>query len=300
VLGAVGRNLPAATTVTALIGLLFTGMKLNDEHQASQRQLANSTFTQAITALGADQPHAVVVGGLYALQQIADESERDHWRAIQIVATHLREGRTSATPLPNEQCLSPDEPPKSSYTTDELVALSVLAGRNVTWEADKHLDLPSLDLREASLAGINLAHADLSQTHFEGANLNTAVLDDATMVGTFLCGADLTGAYLERAVLTSATLGGASLSGAHLAQAKLQNADLSIANLADADLHGADIRRGKLSGANLNGANLFGADLRAAVGLTQAQLDSALTNETTRVSPGLTVQPSGDTSPVAP
>src|SRR4051794_3057083 len=75
VLGGVGRHLPAATTVTALIGLLFTAVKLNEDHQASQRQLANSTFTQAITALGSDQPTAVKVGGLYALEQIANESE---------------------------------------------------------------------------------------------------------------------------------------------------------------------------------------------------------------------------------
>jgi uncharacterized protein YjbI with pentapeptide repeats len=301
VLSAVGQRLPAATTVTALIGLLFTAVKLNEDHQSAQRQLANSTFTQAISALGADQPNAVVVGGLYALEQIANESERDHWRAIQIVATHLREGRTPATPLPSERCLPPDGMSGVGYSTDEEVALAVLVGRNVAWERDKHLDLSLLDLRDAALTGVDFAHADLVQTHFEGAILSEADLDDANLTGAFLCGADLSGAHLERAVLTSAMLGGgANLSDAHLARAKLQRADLSLTTLTEADLRGADMRRADIAGANLTGANLIGADLRDIEGMSQDQLDTAITDETTRISPGFTVSTETESSPATP
>jgi uncharacterized protein YjbI with pentapeptide repeats len=76
---------------------------------------------------------------------------------------------------------------------------------------------------------------------------------------------------------------GADLVGARLRRAGLRGADLRGAYLIGADLRGADLRSADLIGADLRGADLRGADLTGALFLTQAQLDAARGDATTRL-----------------
>lgn len=80
---------------------------------------------------------------------------------------------------------------------------------------------------------------------------------------------------------------GADLVGAKLKRADLRAANLRGAYLIGADLSEADLRFADLIGADLRGANLHGADLRNCIYLTQAQLDSAIGDTKTRLSPSL-------------
>ena len=59
------------------------------------------------------------------------------------------------------------------------------------------------------------------------------------------------------------------------------------ARLDEADLQGAYLEGAQLEGADLSEADLEGADLSGAVNVTQAQIDSAFTNEATKLPPGL-------------
>jgi hypothetical protein len=79
---------------------------------------------------------------------------------------------------------------------------------------------------------------------------------------------------------------GADLVGADLRGADLRDADLRGAYLIGADLRRADLRRADLTGADVRGANLAGADLGTAIFVTQAQLDSAGGDATTRLPDG--------------
>ena len=90
------------------------------------------------------------------------------------------------------------------------------------------------------------------------------------------------------AVLTGAQLQGAKLQGAYFGTAWLGDAILQDAELQDTQLYSADLQGAALAGTNLQGANLFqanlvGVDLRNAVGLSQAQLETALGDQTTQV-----------------
>jgi hypothetical protein len=76
---------------------------------------------------------------------------------------------------------------------------------------------------------------------------------------------------------------GADLVGADLRGADLRDADLRGAYLIGADLRRADLRRADLTGADVRGADLRGADLRTAIFVTQAQLDYAVGDPTTRL-----------------
>jgi hypothetical protein len=77
--------------------------------------------------------------------------------------------------------------------------------------------------------------------------------------------------------LPKARLGGANLSEAELGGVELSGAELSGANLTGVNLGGAD----------LSGAELSGADLSKTNGLTQEQLNSAHSDDQTRLPLGL-------------
>ncbi|MBS2550386.1 pentapeptide repeat-containing protein [Catenulispora sp. NL8] len=81
---------------------------------------------------------------------------------------------------------------------------------------------------------------------------------------------------------------GADLIGARLKGADLCGADLRGAYLIGADLSGADLRRADLIGADLRDANLAGADLTDAIFVTQAQVNAARGDQSTKIPIGLT------------
>lgn len=80
---------------------------------------------------------------------------------------------------------------------------------------------------------------------------------------------------------------GADLIGANLRRADLYAANLRGAYLIGADLRGADMRLADLIGADLRDARLAGADLTGSIFLLQSQLDAALGNGETLISPAL-------------
>ncbi|GHB47336.1 hypothetical protein GCM10010331_38660 [Streptomyces xanthochromogenes] len=80
---------------------------------------------------------------------------------------------------------------------------------------------------------------------------------------------------------------GADLMGARLKGADLRGANLRGAFLIAADLRGADLRLADLIGADFRDARLSGADLTEAFFLTQAQLNAAKGDATTRIPPSL-------------
>jgi hypothetical protein len=80
---------------------------------------------------------------------------------------------------------------------------------------------------------------------------------------------------------------GADLIGADLAGRDLRRASLRGAYLVGADLTRADLRLADLTGADLRGAQLAGADLSGSLFLTQAQVDAARGDATTKLAPAL-------------
>src|SRR5271166_673631 len=122
--------------------------------------------------------------------------------------------------------------------------------------------------------------ADLSHAEIEGA-LWRADLREADLSYASLRGVDLDHAQLQRANLRHADLTGASLWQADLHDADLRSATLRGAKLDDADLSGADLHGTDCTEGSFRGARLNVADARHALGLTAAQLEHALVDDTT-------------------
>jgi hypothetical protein len=96
-------------------------------------------------------------------------------------------------------------------------------------------------LRQANLAGADLARADLSFASLQGASLLTANLAEVTATGADLRDTVLHAATLPRAILRAADLrwahlDAANLAGAALAGARFEGATLALANLSGARL----------------------------------------------------------------
>jgi hypothetical protein len=264
--------------VAGAVGILFTwrGQRQAREEQEknqqnTQTQLSHAQeelsltrqgqiterFTRAIDQLGNDRLE-VRIGGIYALESIARESEQQYWPIVEVVTAFVRT-RTSQAPEEGPKGVGYRKPVKvrthQHGSADVQAALYVLANRNHAWDpgGDKFINLSGTDLRNADLRGAHLEKARLRRTN-------------------------LTKAILRNTKFQSAKLTGAILNGAHLDPANFEKADLGGADLEKADLEGADLKRADLEKADLTEADLTGADLteailRGARGITNAELE---------------------------
>jgi hypothetical protein len=225
--------------LVVLIGLYFTWQRID----LARQQQITEPYARAIEQLGSKSLE-VRLAGIYALERIARDSEKDHWTIMEILTTFVRRTVPWVEPKPAEQLPleerperpEPGEPP--SFRSDVQAALTVLGRRRREFEKDPslRLDLHGTDLRRAYLERAHLEKAHLQGAHLEGAIMSSARLEGASLTYTHLQGADLVYARLD-----NADLGGADLSGARLIKASLQSARFYGAKLKDAELHDADL-----------------------------------------------------------
>jgi uncharacterized protein YjbI with pentapeptide repeats len=225
-------------------------------------------YTKAIEQLGNNEL-TIRPGGIYALERIAKDSNRDHPTVVEVLSAFVRERSDPAhtNSKPSDSTLfnpsdaeQPNERPKPA--SDVRAALTVLARLPLLPDVPRadlsnvHLvdtNLRMLNLSGFRLQGASLQQADLSWANLEGANLVRANLRDAHLKWTAL-----QEAYLQVADLRGADLEGAHLEEAHLEEDNLRDAHLESVHLERADLRGADLRGADLQEAHLKGANLAG------------------------------------------
>lgn len=280
--------LQALAGIALLTGAVFTGRTYVLNRESSSRQFAldrqgqvTERFTKAIDQLGSESLD-VRLGGIYALERIAQESERDHWPIVEVLTAFVRERARWVEPDDGET--KPEAEQLSGPDADVQAVLTVLGRRNRDQEReDQHLQLAFTDLRSSNLRRAHLEGASLQRAHLEAASLEEAHLEGANLLHAYLEGADLSKAHLEDAYLGEARLEQARLQEAHLERASLFGARLEHALLSKAHLEGARLVEAHLEGAYLQEAHLEGADLSDArledAHLTQAHLEEAVLHE---------------------
>ena len=190
-------------------------------------------YTKAVEQLGSGKLD-VRIGGIYALEQVARDSDRDHPTVMDVLSSFIRRHSNEALAASDRNGRSF---PERRTRPDIQAAMDVIGRR------DQHRDIRPIDLNHANLIDAILDYANLTKI--------TPIKDDDRLIGVYLDHANLLGATLKRADLAFA-----SLSSANLVGARLTEADLTGANLTRADLAGADLTRADLTGADLRGANL--------------------------------------------
>ncbi|MBB6171393.1 uncharacterized protein YjbI with pentapeptide repeats [Nocardiopsis mwathae] len=260
----------------ALSALAFAAVnyRLNRRGQITER------YTAAIGNLASDKL-AERIGGMYALEHIMRESERDHSTVVEVLSAFIRENAPAdevwASARDRGRWMHPPtgtlDPPDDPHTrkrpaTDIQTALTVIARRPRRPEQNR-VDLGTTNLRGADLRGAHLEQVDLRGAHLEHADLRGAHLEDANLRRAHLQHANLRRAHLQHADLWGADLRHAYLGGAHL-----RRADLWGAHLEDANLVGAHLEHARLLGAHLERAYLVGTHLEHA-NLRRAHLQRA-------------------------
>jgi uncharacterized protein YjbI with pentapeptide repeats len=301
------RNEARATLLQAFGGAFFlvTAFLTWRQIQVNREGQITDRFSRAIEHLGTEDKLEVRLGGIYALERIANDSTREQGTITEILTAYVRRhGGRPATAPSGDSADQPTDPLPMRARAPDLQAVMTVLGRRPPTDADL-LQLAGVDLRgaslpDANLQGANLSGADLSGIEFCGADLRGADLRDAEFRRADLTGARLAGARLQHADLWSADLTGADLAGANLGHAnlreaclvrsKLDRANLANANVGEARLQEATLRGAQLKETNLWGANLVGVDLRGAglegstlvgASLGRAILDGATLSGTT-------------------
>ncbi|PSB28815.1 pentapeptide repeat-containing protein [Stenomitos frigidus] len=271
-------------TLATIVGgiVLYLNFRVaNRNAELTESRLITERFSKAVEQLGSDKIE-VRLGGIYALERIAQDSVRDHWTIMEVLTAFVRE-RSPVEPIQKPQVkesfaehyLQPQSETEAKLmpvTKDVQAALTVIGRREVKNDPDQK----SLDLSDTNLNSADLYRAQLEGAKFEGANLKSANLEGGSLKSAFLGNADLSGALLHNADLPGAKLSSALLNSAELEGAHLAYADLRGANLIGANLSNANLRRTILDSSLLIGANL--TDVR---GLMGRQLEFAKLCHTT-------------------
>lgn len=226
-------------------------LKVSQESQITER------FTRAIEQLGSEKIE-IRLGGIYALERIAKESEKDYWSIVNIFAAYIRE-KSSINEKLNED---------KKISTDVQAILEVLFKH-------EHPDTGIINLQDASLIEAQIGSCHLKWVNFERANLKKANISWADLECANLNGTNLEKSYLSYSNLKYSNLIGANLEKAILSNADLTSARLVMANLKWANLEGANLKEVTFKEADLTKTNLEGADLRGAYYLSPSQLSKS-------------------------
>jgi uncharacterized protein YjbI with pentapeptide repeats len=258
--------LQAVAGLGAIVAAVRTWLAVNERGQITERlnraveQLANTNLEVRLAAI-------------FALGQVARNSQRDREAIVQILAGFVRTRSPWPPELPGqytEQAEIARVPALEVRAADVQAVMTLLVQPPLAGENRRPLQLANTDLRCANLIEANLRLAVLGNANLQGSDLARAQLQEAD-----LAGAQLQGAALLRAELQEADLGGAQLQEANLEDAKLQRTKFDRANLQQVNLVGAVLLKTDVDQADLRGAKLGGADLRQVVHLSQANLGGA-------------------------
>lgn len=155
-----------------------------EEH--AQKSHLTERFAKAVELLGRPDSLTVRVGGIYALEKIAQEDpETYHKTVYELLVTFVRQRASGSAPALNETSESIEG---SWVSRDVQIAMTIIGRRNLEYEEKR------------GGAGFSLAKL----LDFSGLNLRGVVLDDLTFES-----ADFHGAHLKSAQFTNSNLNNA-------------------------------------------------------------------------------------------
>ncbi|MFK4189218.1 pentapeptide repeat-containing protein [Streptomyces sparsogenes] len=307
----------------------FAHLREKDREQAELTREGQVTerYVEAIKLLGSGNLHERL-GGIYSLERIMNDSQRDHRTVVEVLSAFVRTPALDGSRSDGGTRRGADE--DSAETPSTLLAPDVTAALTVLGRQPVRQSYHVTDLRGARLTGATIRDVDLQDANLQGVELTGARLEGVMLTGAHLASATLTGATFwegdlsdviapdanftavnvvgtkfTNAVLTRAILVGAdlthvdfshaslpraTLTRARLSKAVLSHARFEHADLSEANLEGADLAHADLVGVKLPGADLTGAELGGA-DLTYADLKGAdLTAANLSTARGLSVR----------
>ncbi|MEV5275874.1 pentapeptide repeat-containing protein [Streptomyces werraensis] len=235
--------------------------ELTREGQVTER------YVEAIKLL-ASENLTQRLGGIYSLERIMRDSEKDHSTVLEVLAAFIRR-------YPHKEEKGDEK--KSYEIPEDLQAAFTVLGRRIERKEEISLDVSGAKLADAEVAQARLNNAILKGVNLVGANLFSASLAGANLSRSNLMHVNLSSTHLDRAQLTACRLDGAHFVGASMqvidmrgasgeqlnfTNANLQSAHMDGAKLVHSNFHDATLDDAVFREAQLSGSQLFGASLQ--------------------------------------
>jgi uncharacterized protein YjbI with pentapeptide repeats len=287
--------------IVVLLGLYLTFQNVRVAQENARIAQKNVTvteegkitdrFSKAVELLGSEKLE-IRLGGIYALERIGRDSQKDHWTVIEVLTAFVRENAKPAPALTRGQIVDREDTfddKELEKPREDIQAIMTVIGRRkwITKEVQRlnmqGVNLTKCDLRSANLQGVILNEANLTQADLSHANLRRAHLKNAFLIKTRLYYADLRDSDLTGAKLGYAALSNANLNKARLVETSFVGAHLTEASLRGAQLFKVDLSNAFLSKADLTGAELYETDLDKTRFLSLDQLLSAKYGKSTKL-----------------
>jgi len=209
------------------ISLYYTHKRVSATEKSiiiAQEGQITERFTRAVEQLGAINHlgHPAIeirLGGVYALERIANESEKDYWPIMEILTAYVRKNSRIPEEIYEEDSEAAeafdeyiDEKNREIFKFDIQAIIAVIRKSTIirknksSFNAEEfnYLDLKKTDLRRSNFQETDLTGANFEEANLKGANLQEANLRDAKLFKTNFHRANLKGANLERANLEGA------------------------------------------------------------------------------------------------
>lgn len=257
----------------------------------------NERYARAVELLGSSE-RTPRLGAIYALQQLAKDSQESHlapvistlttfvrgWKRDPLI--QLRPPVTDSAPLSDKERSQQREIRLKKYKEDMKWRF-----RNERPPAgyegmhcDLHEETPS-DVRAAIVvigsltAGIENIEIDFRRTNLTNVDFSTVDLSRVRFDGSDVAGADFTGATLRNASFRDAAACGTNFFRCNLTDTDLTSASLEFANFRRANLERVsfdhtDCTGAVFDGARTEGATAIGAEFGDTTGLSDSQWES--------------------------
>ncbi|XAT60950.1 hypothetical protein GN278_09525 [Rhodobacteraceae bacterium Araon29] len=224
-----GVLVAASTIPFGLIKLWMSERSTN----AAEQGLITDRITKAVAGLGADKMDKVVaddgtstdvtkpnlevrIGSIYALERIAQDSDRDHISVMQILCAYIRTNAPWDTTAQNAEDAANERP-----RDDIQTALSVIGRRGADKINLERAQNYRLDLRLANLERADMRDGDFAYAWFSASLLAGAWVDRADVMRAELIHTNLQHSDLLKAIFFKAYIHGADFTGSDITQAQI-------------------------------------------------------------------------------
>jgi uncharacterized protein YjbI with pentapeptide repeats len=213
------------------------------QEELSREQQVTDRYVKAISLL-ASEKMTERLGGIYALERVMVDSEKDHDTVVKVLAAFVRQRAVRPKPS-NEDDDSAVAGQAAEVQADVHAAVQVIGARPSRSESFS-IDFRKSYLPDYSFSGCNFrrvrfSKADLTNILFQNCDFRDAWFDDCDLTSAWFLdckfnGAHVTGSHAERSVFK-----GSNFTEAYLFFTNFSEADFSGVVLKDSDLDGTDL-----------------------------------------------------------
>lgn len=279
----IARIAGLTATLGAVVALPFTLIKVRmtgEQTRTAQEGLITDRINKAVEGLGAERTEKfygeaddqgryhqlertapnleVRIGAIYALERIAQDSDRDHVQVMEILCAYIRGNapRKDDFKFPDDWPTSPASIINNKMYRDYNTRKNQYIATQIRNWCDENLSPPRADIQTAlTVIGRRSEHQIYLEEGFYDHNRewHGFRLD---LRNTCLQGADLSKGKFRNARLSGSQLQGTKFCETNLQRADFSRAELQAANFVRANLQGATLQYCQADGAIANDAHL--------------------------------------------